>query len=102
MSARKRPVSVLILSCLYITVGAVGFAYHFPELIGFKDYAVWIELTELLAILAGAFMLLGPQLGTLARACLDGLPCSDQLPGSSPDGGAFHNFRGDCVASLSS
>jgi hypothetical protein len=58
MSARKRPVSVLILSCLYITVGALGFAYHFPELIGFKDYAVWIELTELLAILAGAFMLL--------------------------------------------
>jgi hypothetical protein len=29
MSASKRPVSVLILSCLYITVGAVGFAYHF-------------------------------------------------------------------------
>jgi hypothetical protein len=58
MSASKRPVSVLILSCLYITVGAVGFAYHFPELIAFKDYTVWIELTELLAILAGAFMLL--------------------------------------------
>jgi hypothetical protein len=58
MSASKRPVSVLILSCLYITVGAVGFACHFPELIAFKDYTVWIELTELLAILAGAFMLL--------------------------------------------
>jgi hypothetical protein len=58
MSASKRPVSVLILSCLYITVGAVGLAYHFPELIALKDYTVWIELTELLAILAGAFMLL--------------------------------------------
>jgi hypothetical protein len=33
-------------------------ADSFPELIAFKDYAVWIELTELLAILAGAFMLL--------------------------------------------
>src|SRR3984893_9394739 len=58
MSASKRPVSVLILSCLYITVRAVGFAYHFPELIAFQDDAVWVELTELLAILAGAFMLL--------------------------------------------
>ena len=58
MSTSKRPVSVLIISCLYITVGAVGFAYHFPELIAFKEYAVWIELTELLAIIAGAFMIL--------------------------------------------
>jgi hypothetical protein len=59
MKAGKLPVSVLILSCLYIAVGAIGFAYYFPELMANQHDAVWIELTELLALLAGVFMLLG-------------------------------------------
>jgi hypothetical protein len=54
----KRPVSVLMVSYLYIAVGVIGFAYHFPQLIALERYAVWIELTELLAIISGAFMLL--------------------------------------------
>ena len=59
MKENERPVSVLILSCLYIAVGIIGFAYYFPELIANQSDTVWIELTELLALLAGVFMVLG-------------------------------------------
>lgn len=59
MNTSKRPVSVLILACLYIAVGAIGFVFHFPELMASHPDAVGIELTELLAIVAGAFMLVG-------------------------------------------
>jgi hypothetical protein len=31
MNSRKQPVSILILSCLYIAVGSLGFVYHFRE-----------------------------------------------------------------------
>ena len=59
MNRGKRPVSVLILSCLYIAVGTIGFAYHFPGVRAFHYEDVWIELTELVALTAGAFMLWG-------------------------------------------
>jgi hypothetical protein len=59
MNATKRPVSVWILSCLYIAVGTIGFAYHFPELVAHHKDSLWIELTELLAIISGVFMLRG-------------------------------------------
>ena len=59
MSTSKLPVTVLIVSCLYIAVGAIGFVYHFPQLMAFQKDSVWIELTEFLAILCGAFMLRG-------------------------------------------
>ena len=35
------------------------FAYYFSELLAHQDDSVWIELTELLAIVSGAFMLRG-------------------------------------------
>jgi hypothetical protein len=56
MNAIKRPAAVLIVSCLYIAVGAIGFAYHFHQLKVFEHDSVWIEVTELLAILCGVFM----------------------------------------------
>lgn len=59
MNPRKRPVSILVLSCLYIAVGAIGFIYHFSELIALQPDSIWIELTELLGLIAGAFMLRG-------------------------------------------
>jgi len=59
MNATKRPFSLWILSCLYIAVGTIGFAYYFSELMAHQDNSVWIELTELLAIASGAFMLRG-------------------------------------------
>jgi hypothetical protein len=57
MSSNKRPVSILILACVYLAVSSIGFAYHFSELR--QPEGVWIELTELQAILSGAFMLRG-------------------------------------------
>lgn len=57
MGSSKRPVSVLILSCLYIAVGAAGFIGHFPELLAHHPDSIGIETTELLAVVAGAFML---------------------------------------------
>jgi uncharacterized membrane protein HdeD (DUF308 family) len=57
MNSNKRPVSILILACVYLAVGIIGFAYHFRDLR--QPDGVWIELTEFLAILSGAFMLRG-------------------------------------------
>jgi hypothetical protein len=59
MNTPRRPVSVTILACVYLVVGAVGFAYHFREMLSLQQDSVWAELTELLAIVSGAFMLRG-------------------------------------------
>jgi len=59
MNASQRPISVLILSCLYLAVGGVGFVYHFPHHWPLHQDDIWIELTEFLAIVSGAFMLRG-------------------------------------------
>lgn len=58
----KRPLAVTLIACLYLATGAVGFVYHFSELWGggmLRNDAVWVELTEGLAVLAGAFLLRG-------------------------------------------
>jgi|ERR1700739_5011121 hypothetical protein len=58
----KRPWSVVIVACLYIVVGALGFAFHLREIFqrnAFPYDAVLIELTEFLAILFGVFLLRG-------------------------------------------
>ncbi len=58
MNKARRPIAVLILACLYIVVGAAGIVGHFPHG-AFHREDVWIELTELLALVAGIFMLRG-------------------------------------------
>jgi hypothetical protein len=58
----KRPLSVTIISWLFIAAGAVGFTYHITEFKAqgqFQYALVWISLVRLLAILAGLFMLRG-------------------------------------------
>lgn len=59
MNSTKCPLPVLVLSCLYIAVGTIGFVYHFPELVALRPDSVWIELTELLGVVSGVFMLRG-------------------------------------------
>jgi len=59
MNLGKPPLSVLVLSCAYMAVGAIGFAYHFPRPPVFHHEDVWIEASELLAFVAGVFMLRG-------------------------------------------
>lgn len=58
MSLNTRPLSVTVVACLYIVVGASGFVFHFKELLARHPDAPLIELTELLGLVAGAFMLL--------------------------------------------
>ncbi len=59
MGAKKRPIAVWVISCLFIVVGQVGLVHHFPQHLVFHRDDIWIELTELLALVAGVFMLLG-------------------------------------------
>ena len=58
----KRPLTVLVIACVYIAVGTIGFAYHSTELRtggAFHLDAVLVEFTELLAVVCGVFMLRG-------------------------------------------
>lgn len=57
MSWRSWPIPVLIVAFLYLTVGGVGFIYHFRDLRA--PDGLWIELTECLAFVSGAFLLFG-------------------------------------------
>lgn len=55
----RRPIAVLGVASLFIVVGVVGFVYHFPNLHALHREDLWIELTELPAIVAGIFLLRG-------------------------------------------
>jgi uncharacterized membrane protein HdeD (DUF308 family) len=57
MNAIKRPVSVLILACLYIAVGVLGLVAHYHDFS--QPDGIWIALTEVVAILAGVFLFRG-------------------------------------------
>jgi hypothetical protein len=59
MNSAKRPITVVFLSCLYIAVGAIGLVVNLPKLVALQPDSMWIELTELLALIAGAFMFRG-------------------------------------------
>lgn len=59
MSSARRPIAVLLVSCLYMAVGSIGFLAHFPGLAALQRESVWIELTELLALVAGVYMVRG-------------------------------------------
>ncbi len=58
----ERPLSVAIIGCVYIVMGAIGFAYHFNE---FKAQhplqydIIWVGLLRLIAIVCGVYMLRG-------------------------------------------
>ena len=57
MNAVRRPVPVLVVACLFLTVGIIGAVYHIHDLR--QPDGISIEITEILAIVAGAFMLRG-------------------------------------------
>ena len=62
VNATKRPVSVTIIAFIYVTAGAVGFAYHLYPVIsgyGFHRDDLLIEIIRVAAIVGGAFMLRG-------------------------------------------
>ena len=58
----ERPLSVAVISCLSMTAGVVGIAYHATEFKAerpFEYELVWVCFVRLLAILCGVFMLRG-------------------------------------------
>lgn len=59
MNSDRRPLAVLLVSCLYMAVGAIGVLVYFPQLITLQHDSVWIELTEFLAFVAGVFLFRG-------------------------------------------
>jgi hypothetical protein len=59
MSSNRRPLAVLLVSCLYMAVGAVGFIVNFNKLRTLQTDSILIELTESLAFIAGLYMFRG-------------------------------------------
>jgi hypothetical protein len=58
----KRPLSVIVIACLYITTGAVGIASHLTEFRlkhPFPYDIVWVPLVSLIAIICGVYLLRG-------------------------------------------
>jgi len=59
VNPNQRPLSITILAGVYILVGAMGFCYHFRQAIPLNRDGALIEFTELLALVAGVFLLRG-------------------------------------------
>jgi hypothetical protein len=59
MDSMRRPVGVTIIAALYLAVGILGFVFHFRESLAAPREGVWVELTEILAILCGVYLLCG-------------------------------------------
>jgi hypothetical protein len=66
MNAKKRPLVVTFIACLYILVGVLGFAFHLREFLvrdTFHVDVVEVEFTELVAFVSGLFLLRGHNWG---------------------------------------
>lgn len=58
---KKRPLSVTLISCLFIVAGVFGIAYHSSELkeLGASPDLILVLVVRLLAIVGGVFALRG-------------------------------------------
>jgi uncharacterized membrane protein len=59
---KKRPLSITIISWLFMAVGSIALVYHLAEAIAqhrFEQGLVWVCCVRLLAIVSGVFMLRG-------------------------------------------
>jgi hypothetical protein len=57
VNRNKPPLSVIIIACVYLAVGTLGFAYHFRSLLASRRDSIWAELTEVVAIVCGVYLL---------------------------------------------
>lgn len=56
----RRPIAVWVIALLYIAVGSIGFVAHWSDLRSattLRSDGLVIEITELVALVSGAFML---------------------------------------------
>ena len=59
---KKRPLSITIISWLFLAAGVIGLAYHATAFTAdhpFQSDVIWVCLVRLLAILCGVLMLRG-------------------------------------------
>ena len=56
MTPNKRPISIVLVACLYLATGILGFAAHFRELLQLQPDSLLAEIMELLAIVAAIFL----------------------------------------------
>jgi Trk-type K+ transport system membrane component len=62
MDVNKRPLSVTVISVVFIAAGAIGFIYHLTDFEAQHSASpelVWISLVRLVAVVCGAYMLTG-------------------------------------------
>ncbi len=59
MDTNRRPISIWVIAVLYLAVGIAGFIGHFHTLLAHEPDSIGIEVTELTAVVAGVFLLLG-------------------------------------------
>ena len=59
MTLQKRSVLVTAIACLYIAVGAIGFIRHIDTLRPPTQEGIEIEVTEIIGLIAGIFLLRG-------------------------------------------
>ena len=54
---KKRPISIIIVSTLFILAGVVGFAYQVKELSDKLYETIWVLFVEILAVTCGILLL---------------------------------------------
>jgi hypothetical protein len=62
IATNRRPLPITILAVVYLAVGVLGFVHHFPDLHQkwvWQYDDLWIELTEIAAVVCGVFLLRG-------------------------------------------
>ena len=74
MNPNKRPVSVTILACVYLVVGAVGFVYHFRSTAVASTRRRLGRTHRVSGDCLWSIYAPRPQLGALACARLDRIP----------------------------
>ena len=56
MQIWRRPIAVVIVVAAYLAVGVGGFVVHWRDLLANPSEGVWMELTELVAVVTAIFL----------------------------------------------
>jgi len=59
MNPEKRPLAITLMAGLYVVIGILAFAHNFSGLLALQNDAIAAEITEILAMVAGAGMFFG-------------------------------------------
>jgi hypothetical protein len=54
MTAQQRPIAITLIAALYFALGILGFAHNFSGFLALQRDAIYAEITEVIAFIAGA------------------------------------------------